>query len=172
MRSIIKLLAVASTVALASCSKEYKPIKDHQPNTLRGFFTADFGNGDLFEADQQLATKTYHEQAGVTSLQITGIEHSYNKDPKTFRNITLSVGVYEGPKWYSLEYGNAAVLLKNYNNDAQIFNHKPFDPDSYISVESDNGGKLTGSFYFIGVRQVNNTTEEIYVSQGKFEAYE
>lgn len=172
MRSIIKLLAVASAVALASCSKEYKPIKGDQPNTLRGFLTADLGNGDLFAADQQLATKTYHEQAGVTSLQITGTEHSYNKDPKTYRNITLSIGAYEGPKWYSLEYGNGAVLVKNYNTDMQVFTHKQFDPDSYISIESDNGGKLAGSFYFIGVRQLNNHTEEIFVSQGKFEAYE
>jgi len=172
MKSVIKLLTLACAAALVSCSKEYQPTIDLGPNTLRGFMTADLGNGDQFVSHERFAKKTYIEDQGITTLQIGATEHSYNKNPKVFRSISLNVGVYEGPKTYSLEYGNGGVLVKQYEHETQTFMNKQFEPDSHITIDSDSDGKITGSFYFIATRQANNQTEEIYVSEGKFEAHE
>lgn len=162
----VGLLALATT----SCSTSYDaspdvPGKDTIKNFLRGEFTA-LVDGVQFTADMKQFSDNTTE--GVRSLGIVGNQFSYNKDPKNYSVITLTINNYTGPNTYlidrSITNGGYSSVIDGLTS---IYFAKAGDSLSTITITND-GDKVEGSFNFIVAPNGSGEADNHVISSGSF----
>lgn len=150
-----------------SCSSEYDASpeldKDDIKSQLRGEMTAVLQDTLPFDAD----TKTYFHtnEEGISTLSVSGMEFSEDKDPNYSKSITLTISDYQGPETYIP--GLNAMAMYNVVEDGVLLSYlSETNDESYITITQD-GDKWEGSFQFV-VRRQDGQGEAVRVKQGSF----
>lgn len=156
MKKIIQLTLVCASIGIlwlsgASCSTEYDaapgvPGRDTMKNYMRGDFTALIGT-ENYIADMKYVSDTKDEN-DIRSINITGIMYSFDKNPKNFQTISLSISDYKGPGVYPIQLGTAGTYIRTDENVPTQYLAKTGDTLALIQITQDRGN-MVGTFNFV-----------------------
>lgn len=167
------LMVLLSAGLLTACQKDYSPYE--VPEDQKQIINDAQGevkcliNGENFKSEFQSAYVTTVEGTSFKVLNITGIKYGDERITENANTLTLTVGVYEGPKWYNVNYPASATLVYTHkDNGTTIHNSTISDEEQFLEITEDNGKFIKGKF------KVKLTTlgmpagEFVDISEGEF----
>lgn len=176
MRKLLLFGIIA--LGLASCGKEYTPLPVAERNPFQGSFEYTL-DGIVYKTE--VKEYTYHvDDNDVTSLSISAIKFSDDKEPIKNDIMVFTLPYYEGPRTYNLvgDYISAAftkgsaVQQEPYSaEDIKIYTIlKHFELEEHITIQED-GDHIKGVFEFkmlyIDPFDSNNR-DTIHIQNGAF----
>lgn len=155
MKKLLQLTLACAGVGImwlsgTSCGTDYNatpnmPGMDTMKNYMRGDFTAML-DGVNFIADMKYVSDVTTD--GVRNISITGEMHSFDKNPKYFQTITLTISDYKGPNTYPIQFGVAGIYTKTEEGTPTPYLAKYGDSIAAITITQD-GSVMEGSFNLV-----------------------
>jgi len=173
MKKLLQIALICGGVGLiaaaSSCSSTYDaypdvPGRDTIKNTMRGDFTATI-DGVHFAADVKTVVDTTID--GVRSITLSGNMFSWDKNPKSYQNLTLSIADFQGPNTYQIQLGVAGTYIVVEEGEPYARYAKNDGDEAYITITS-AGDKLEGTFQFVVAPNGLGNDNNANITSGKF----
>lgn len=167
MKKIIIALFIAS-LGLYSCQKGYisDPEADFQPNNHRGYFEC-LINGEKFEAEAKGVD--HNTEDGANIVTISAYAYDYTRRPQDFRNISLAIPNFDGPKEYQFPTEVMGMVLRSFTDVPEsIYINGIFDEDSKLNLTQFDEWGVKGTFSFKVVHE-SNVYDTLFVTDGVFD---
>lgn len=136
---------------LTACQKDYSPIGT--PDGLENLINDAQGkiecnvNGGKLTTEFQSAYSLPVDGTSFKSLVITGVKYGDERIKENSTTINLIVNVYEGPKWYTVNYPAMATLTYTHIEDGTVsYTTSTSDEEQYVEITEDNGKFIKGKF--------------------------
>ncbi len=173
MRKIVQLALTCAGLGLftgaTSCGTDYDATpeiegKDTIKNRLRGEFKAMI-DGVQFIADSKVIQD--YMVNDMRTISLSAVQDNYNKDPKIFSSITISISNYVGPGEYPIRFDVAGVYTNVDSSGTHSYYAQASDSSlSVINITSD-ADKLEGTFSFV-TKSTGTGGAPIYITNGSF----